>query len=325
MEAVKRWLSPKKTNNKKRTRPRHHRSSSESSTESLSYYTVTELNHDVGIATTTFTPEGRGKEAILAWLDTGESEALVHLLQERDLAERQVRRGPRTKGTREVQDVLRKPSIKTLEYFHRVRRQAELTIRYGVPGAVAYNFSKSLGWNKIAASRLPPLQLRSFGAMMKEHAGLFGDSPRIPPIPSTPIDWLDLGTPGTSCHNGQFLSPISEVGGWRDTPPQKTERPASRLGFTQDDECEIEEELRLPQVDADVEREYDLHNDSPTTPNVDITEDDGVVSEAKAITVTEVSSREIRQVYLQPRRRRQVKALSTIVEASDVEAVSSDE
>ncbi|KAI1083207.1 hypothetical protein F5B20DRAFT_529051 [Whalleya microplaca] len=323
MEAIKKWLNPKKKKkaNKKQTSPPLNCSSSESLTDSKAKPTF-------GSATTTFTPEGRGRDATLAWLDTGRSEALVDLLQERDIAESQVRRGPKTKGTKEVQDILRKPSMKTIEYLHRVRRQAELTVRYGVPGAVAYNFSKSLGWNKIAASQLPPLEFRDFGAMMKEHRVLFSNSPRIPstpPTPPTPIDWLDLGTSGPLCGNGRSLSPISEPGGWRDTPPEDIERPVARLGFVGDDECEDEEDMTLSDIDPDIERELDLYDYLSTTPNTDMTGDVGVVSEARILTVTPVSTRQVQEIYFQPRKGCRPKALSPILEASSVELTSDEE
>ncbi|KAI1750936.1 hypothetical protein F4782DRAFT_228426 [Xylaria castorea] len=167
-----------------------------------------------GHATISFLPQDRGREETIAWLNTSTSESLVALLTAIDQAAKQVRRGPRTKGTREVQLILNEPSRRTVEKFHRVRKQAEMAVRYGTPGVVVYNFSKSCGWNSASTSRVPSLQL-------KDH--------RVnkPAVSFSPINWLvlpNLKPPQItdySCKDESrewaLSSPVSEPGGWRDT------------------------------------------------------------------------------------------------------------
>ncbi|KAI0456682.1 hypothetical protein F5B21DRAFT_467519 [Xylaria acuta] len=88
-----------------------------------------------------------------------------------------------------------------------------MAVRYGAPGVVIYNFSKSRGWNR--ASRIPSLQLRD-------------PDVSVPAVPLSPINWLvlpNLKPPQTSgCgykdesrEQWARSSPVSEPGGWRDT------------------------------------------------------------------------------------------------------------
>ncbi|KAI2629705.1 hypothetical protein GGR54DRAFT_275854 [Hypoxylon sp. NC1633] len=221
--------------------------------------------HKTSASRLDFTPRTRGTEATVAWLKTGMSDELIKILDERDHAERQVHLGPRTKGTEEVQLVLRDPCKKSAERFHHARKQAEFTERYGVTGRVVYNFSRSIGWNKDNAPMLPPLQLTDFGAMMRENKRLFPDT--LTP----PIDWIDLGMSGTPGDNKKPLSPISEPGGWRDTPP-------SSEGHT-------------------------IHHDNSTPVAADVNvegEEREALEEGKALTVTmtKISVQMVRQVHV---------------------------
>ncbi|KAI2640552.1 hypothetical protein GGS26DRAFT_599629 [Hypomontagnella submonticulosa] len=157
-----------------------------------------------------FTPQSQGSAATLAWLESGTLEDLTQLLGERDHAAKQLRCGPKTMGTAEVQLILREPSIRSMEHLHRVRDDAELTLKYGAPGRVAYNFSKSFTWNKNNAQKVPSLQLMDFEeTMVKDHRGLFTNLSQYPPILPTQ-SWLDLRASKISTGNNQSPSPITE-------------------------------------------------------------------------------------------------------------------
>ncbi|TGJ84838.1 hypothetical protein E0Z10_g3920 [Xylaria hypoxylon] len=143
----------------------------------------------VGSAAIDFIPQARGRDETIAWLNTSTYDSLASLLTEQDQAAKQIRRGPRTKATREVQMILNSPSCKTVEDFHHVRQHSEMAVRYGAPGVIAYNFSKSLGWNLASTSRLPSLQLRDFETTMRK---IRIGSSCIPAMPFSPIDWLVL-------------------------------------------------------------------------------------------------------------------------------------
>ncbi|KAI0113913.1 hypothetical protein GGR51DRAFT_556411 [Nemania sp. FL0031] len=179
-----------------------------------------------------FTPQDRARQETLDWLNSGTSDSLAALLKERDRAAKEVRHGPRTKGTEEVQMILKEPSYRSVEKLHSAQRRTGMTIRYGAPGAVAYNFSKSLGWNRALPSQLPSLQLRDFQARIKETQTA---PATIPVVPFSPIDWLVLSDPTASQQlslqrrlsdfaldgdvdeeEDYVSSPISEPGGWRD-------------------------------------------------------------------------------------------------------------
>ncbi|KAI3329282.1 hypothetical protein HD806DRAFT_279377 [Xylariaceae sp. AK1471] len=320
MESIKRFFSPKKSKSKSKSKKRPRISSPvNGSFEKLtpdsgpqavySPRLSSRRNNHVSRATTTFTPEDRGRAETIAWLNTGTSQSLATLLTERDQAAKQIRRGPKTKGTKEVQLILHKPSRKAVEQLHRVRRQAEMVVRYGAPGIVAYNFSKSLGWNQASASKLPPLQLRDFGTRMREIGTV---SARLPAVPFTPITWLVLPTPtaaqgpklqrqALSCEVGdeqqeepaRSWSPVSEPGGWRDS--EKMDIADSRLDLTQEVPVgEIEGLFVVGEEEEEEEEgegEYDPYdvNVVPVTP---------FESEATAIKVASVSSRQIRQVHV---------------------------
>ncbi|KAI8954200.1 hypothetical protein F4801DRAFT_596246 [Xylaria longipes] len=244
----------------------------------------------IGHETIAFVPQDRGREETIAWLDAGTSESLVALLTERDQAARQVRRGPKTKGTREVQLILNKPSRKTVEKLHRVRRQAEMALRYGTPGVVMYKFSKSLGWNRASGSRVPSLQLR-------------GPRVRVPAVPPSPINWLVLPTLKTpqisECGYkdeareqwARSSSPVSEPGGWRDTEQMDTPNPRPDLTHVTPSGGGERDFVPGEEEHEEDEGAYDPYNtnDVPSTPSE---------SCATAIKVIPVCSQHIRKVKL---------------------------
>ncbi|KAI0164942.1 hypothetical protein GGR57DRAFT_514799 [Xylariaceae sp. FL1272] len=183
---------------------------------------------EAGHVTSTFTPTERGRDATIEWLNSGTLDSLKTLLAERDRAEKQVRRGPKTMGTSQVQLILRQPSRKTVAQLHQVCHQAGIAIKYGATGVVAYNFSKSFGWNQ-SAGLTPPLQLKEFGEIMQDVRSKTG---RVSSVPFVPIDWLVLppsqeshpealeDKPEDNCEGRDVeqrcWTPFSEPGGWRD-------------------------------------------------------------------------------------------------------------
>ncbi|KAI1356941.1 hypothetical protein F5Y01DRAFT_321248 [Xylaria sp. FL0043] len=181
-------------------------------------------------ATISFMPQDHGREQTIAWLNTGAYESLASLLTERDQAASQIRRGPRAKGTNEVQQILKNPSCKTVEELHCLKKQTEMATRYGKPGVVVYNFRRLFGWNKTTSSKLPSLQLKDFETRMKE---VESATASMRPILFSPINWLKLPKPTAAYQSmpgggladyededtvqqARSLSPISEAGGWRD-------------------------------------------------------------------------------------------------------------
>ncbi|KAI1277153.1 hypothetical protein F5Y07DRAFT_114415 [Xylaria sp. FL0933] len=181
-------------------------------------------------ASISFMPQDHGREQTIAWLNTGAYESLASLLTERDQAASQIRRGPRAKGTNEVQQILKNPSCKTVEQLHCLKKQTEMAVRYGKPGVVVYNFSRLVGWNKTTSSKLPSLQLKDFETRMKE---VESATASMGPIQFSPINWLKIPKPiaayqsmpgggladcedEDTVQQARSLSPLSEVGGWRD-------------------------------------------------------------------------------------------------------------
>ncbi|KAI1382202.1 hypothetical protein F4677DRAFT_458437 [Hypoxylon crocopeplum] len=261
MEAIRKFISPNKRkendgNGKKKDIRGLHISRPLESLSERQRWNITHPNprDDSGAPTMDFIPRSRGRKETLACINnSGNTDDLSRLLDKRDHAGRQVHQGPRTKGTMEVQRVLREPSIRSLEELYHVRKQAELTTRYGVPGEIAYNFGKSMGWNKANAPRLPSLQLTGFDIMMKEYGGrlLTNTACSIPPTPSNSVDRFDPGTPRTSSSSGRQQSPTSEPGGWRDRLPDNkestsdTESQPETLDIDSDSEVWMEQEARI--------------------------------------------------------------------------------
>ncbi|KAI1120730.1 hypothetical protein F5Y10DRAFT_272787 [Nemania abortiva] len=205
-----------------------------------------------GHATSNFIPQDRGRQETIEWLATGTSESLAALLTERDRAAKQAQHEPRTKGTEEVEPILKEPTYKNVKELHTVQRRTEMAVRYGVPGVVVYNFSRTLGWNRAAMSRLPcpPLQLRDFQARIRE---IKLASAGTPAAPYPPIDWLVLSERRAAQRpklqkqltyteydemdeQGAYpISPISEPGGWRDGVDITDARPRLTLEISPDD------------------------------------------------------------------------------------------
>lgn len=167
------------------------------------------LSNGVAIASD-FTPQAKGSEATLAWLEQRTPDALSKLLGERDRAAKQNSRGPRTKGTKQVKEILLKPCRTTVEQLQNVRNQAELTVRYGATtGAVVYSLGKSLGRTKSSAPKLPSLQLKDFSSMVREHLELVSQFPGSSLNPMALRTSLELGTPRrVSTDKGLSLSPV---------------------------------------------------------------------------------------------------------------------
>ncbi|KAI1383240.1 uncharacterized protein F4822DRAFT_419852 [Hypoxylon trugodes] len=165
-----------------------------------------------------FTPRTQGEEATRAFVKNGMSDDLIKLLDDRDDAERQLNNAPKTKGTEEVQRILREPSRKSIEDFHNARNRAEATKRYGIVGDLAYHVDKYIRRNSVPV--LPPLQLIDFGMVMRrEYGGFFSSysSYRATPISSTPVDWLALGFSMSSAGKSPSLSLIGERSNSRDS------------------------------------------------------------------------------------------------------------
>ncbi|KAI0486546.1 hypothetical protein F4859DRAFT_511537 [Xylaria cf. heliscus] len=312
MERIKRIFISKKNKNKSRYKKQisspvegsFHILSAESN--SIAAYPLRPSSHrqhsndsNVDHATIAFVPRDRGREATIEWLHAGTSESLVALLTEKDHAAHEIRRGPKTKGTREVQRILSKPSRKTVEKLHRVREQAEMAVRYGAPGVVVYNFSRSWGWNLSSGARMPSLQLRR--------------DPRanrvVPAVPFSPINWLVLPNLGTivtqrpqdrvsDCGYDERVmgewarssSPISEPGGWRDT--EQMDDSNSRLDLARATPLRGEERDSVSgEEHGEDEGEYDPYNtiDVPVTPPE---------CQATAITMIPACGQDIREVKL---------------------------
>jgi len=246
-----------------------------------------------------FTPQERGREETLAWLETGTYDSFRALLTQRNQAESQIRRGPRTMGAREVQRILREPSRQSVQSLHAACQGAEMALRYGVLGAAAYNFSKTVGWNQDAAMRVPSLQLSPM-------------IPSLPPIrPYTPIRWLQLPDPESeSKEKGKekgkekekekkepttdCWSPLSEQGGWRedDIADMRLDniREGSLTGSLTRSDSEHSNYFRPDErIDGWTEGEYDLDD-------AHVESDAPLGTEARAVTIKPVSSAQVRQV-----------------------------
>ncbi|KAI0898367.1 hypothetical protein F4806DRAFT_356628 [Annulohypoxylon nitens] len=240
MESIKKWFSPPKGKKHQTDTNSEHRVSSlleslsKAQEESNVYHG---RRNAICVSTMSFVPRTQGHEATIAFLESGATSDLSWLLRERDRAERFVSRGPRTKATKEVLEVIRKPSIKTVEKFNRVYMQAEMLMKYGIAGEIVYNYSKPLSWNKANMSRLTSMQLKDLRAMIYR---LPRRTPSIPRNPPTPIDWFDLGASRTTPFRRSRQSPIvSEPDGWRDLPPSPG---------VQDDNIEDDWEIQEAQI-----------------------------------------------------------------------------
>ncbi|KAI1096188.1 hypothetical protein F5B19DRAFT_224137 [Rostrohypoxylon terebratum] len=221
MESIKTWFSPKKGKELQRNTKSEHRVDSlpESFSSTQEARVCRGRRNVICASTTNFEPRTQGREATIAYLESGATSDLSWLLSERDRAERLVSQGPKTKATQEVLDIIRKPSIKSVEKFNRVYMQAEMLMKYGIAGEIVYNYSRPLSWNKANVSKLSSMQLRNLNAVMKVTDRFSSDTSSIPRSPPTPIDWVDLGASRTTTfRDDSQLSIVSEPGGWRDLP-----------------------------------------------------------------------------------------------------------
>ncbi|KAI0851455.1 hypothetical protein F5Y00DRAFT_259464 [Daldinia vernicosa] len=155
-----------------------------------------------------YIPQNYGMAETLAYLHSGSPYDLARLFDERDRVENQTRRRPETKGTKEVELILREPTIRSVKQLYQICKQAEVAAKYGLPGIIAYNFSKSTGWNKLNMSKLPSLQLRKPRETGRKPSGLFGTSVVEPDFDMSMFSF-SIDRPS---------SPVSEAGGWRDLP-----------------------------------------------------------------------------------------------------------
>ncbi|KAI0140938.1 hypothetical protein F4776DRAFT_539435 [Hypoxylon sp. NC0597] len=217
MKSIKKLLSPNRKDGKKKNAESRRQISPPLDTlphQRVQSDTHAGIYQDIYNAKMNFTPRTQGGQATLAYTEYGRPDDLTWLFGERDRAERQLYRGPKTKGNKEVQLILREPSIKSVEQFHSACKQAEISARYGIPGEFVYNFSRTFTWNQANATKVSSLQLRDFDTGKRKHKGLFRSTP---PTSLPLIDWFDLEAPRTSnSSNGRRLSTISEPGGWRD-------------------------------------------------------------------------------------------------------------
>ncbi|KAJ3554967.1 hypothetical protein NPX13_g10470 [Xylaria arbuscula] len=175
--------------------------------------------------TIAFTPQARGREETIAYLNTGSSGSLTSLLTEQDKASEQIKRGPHTQGTREVQQILEEPTHHSLQQLYDLQREAEMKVHYGTPGVVMYNFSKSFGWNQTKGTNLPPLQLRNLDKRRKGIRFAASTAPYLPPINSlvpqqpTPSASTSHQKEKNERQVPRCPTPVSEPGGWRDVDP----------------------------------------------------------------------------------------------------------
>ncbi|KAH9908987.1 hypothetical protein F4778DRAFT_793055 [Xylariomycetidae sp. FL2044] len=348
MESIKRFLGSGKSNSKSKTKSKSKRyqisSPIEGTFERLTDRTAGALvvsssstlsslssSSSCASATTDFTPQARGRDETLAFLRSGTFDSLKSLLSERDRAGRQVVRGPNTRGTRETQFVLRRPSRRAVEHLQHVCRQAEMAVRYGVPGAAVYNFSRSMAWNRSEAIRMPSLQLRDLGARMNlAGGGSSSSSDRAPsplrvqpPVPFVPITWLDLGDgaaakAGSSTREGRrrgrLPSSSSSSATAREDVKKEEEEEEEDTDTESDDESDDD-------VDDDNDNDLDPYDDSP----VESKENQWEMREARALEMTEVPAQQIRKVQIKPggrgrgrgrrgRRQRPVQPMTPIAE-----------
>ncbi|KAI1118887.1 hypothetical protein F5Y14DRAFT_446697 [Nemania sp. NC0429] len=320
MESIKRFFNPKK---KKRNNPKpdhathmpvdgSYKKVAPEGNATMTYPPrVSSLRYPIGNfypagnATIGFIPQARGRQETMAWLDT--PNALESILKERDRAAKQVRRGPMTKGTSEVQLILKEPSYTSVEKFHNVQQRTEMTTRYGLSGTVAYNFSKSLGWNMANRSRIPSLQLRDLGTRMRQIRAA-ASKPAI--LPFSPMNWLVLPTPTTadqrrssrrlsyfdhgdkSVEQQQVpdLSPIYESGVWSDS--NQVDIADLRPSFKYDIPLTDNEWLSVAGEEEDEQSEKEGDSDS----DVIVASTTPLEGEATMVMITPVSPQDIREV-----------------------------
>ncbi|RYP34950.1 hypothetical protein DL767_004027 [Monosporascus sp. MG133] len=288
-----------------------------------------------------FVPQARGTEATLAWLERRTPDALSRLLIERDRAERQNRRGPKTRGTREVKEILLRPCRTTVEQLHNVRDQAEAAVRYGgaVAGAVAYSLARSLQ-NRAAAvrggsgiPRLPSLQLRDFSTMVGEQLELVSRMPGSAlGSMSNPRTWFDTRSPKPRGSRSPSPEPVGEASAWGEAGAEGSGRGVSGSGFRNTDnagEDERERDKRAESLslvtDVAVEQDDGPHDNSPEPPEARTAEEEWEAREATFVSIVLVPTEGVRKVHIKRRRRGEWRPMSKISEVRTPEEGSVDE
>ncbi|KAK7744810.1 hypothetical protein SLS62_010043 [Diatrype stigma] len=281
-----------------------------------------------------FTPQAKGSEATLAWLEQRTPDALGRLLSERDRAEKQNSRGPRTKGTKEVKDILMKPCRTTVEQLQNVRNQAELTVRYGATtGAVVYNLGKSLGrTTRSSAPKLPSLQLKDFSTMVREHLELVSQFPGSSLNPMSLRTSLDPGTlRRTSTDRSLSLSPVrgrsrrrsSRKGDGRraDLSSIDSRMTASAGKETLDDRAgrrgeEGDNEALDLDSDSNENDPYEEEGSLQPFSYHRTPEEEWEAREATFVSMVQVSTQVVRKVHIKRPRRKELRPMSRISEVS---------
>ncbi|RYP03187.1 hypothetical protein DL764_005336 [Monosporascus ibericus] len=277
------------------------------------------LRNEVAVAGRGFVPQARGTEATLAWLERRTPDALSRLLIERDRAERQNRHGPKTRGTREVKDILLRPCRTTVEKLHDVCNQAEAAVRYGgaVPGAVAYSLARSLQNGAAAvrggsgSPRLPSLQLRDFSTMVGEQLELVRRMPgsALSSV-SNPQTWFETPSPKPKGSRSPSPEPVGEASAWGEVSTEGSGRGVSGSGFRNTDnvsEDERERDKRAESLslakDVAVEQDDDPYDHSPETPEARTAEEEWEAREATFVSIVQVSTEGVRKIHIKRRRR----------------------
>ncbi|KAI1661452.1 hypothetical protein F4813DRAFT_399361 [Daldinia decipiens] len=198
-----------------------------------------------------YIPQNYGMAETLIYLHSGSPFDLARLFDKRD----------RAKGTKEVELVLREPTIRSVKQLYQICKQAEVVAKYGLTGRIAYNFSKSTDWNRLNISRLPSLQPRKPREPVRKPSGLLGTSAVEPDF--------DMST--FSFSTDRPMSPVSEAGACRD----------------------------LPHAYGDLE--VGSPNPPVTLDLSTVEEDEGEVSRATSLTMTKIPIWQVRMVHIPPR------------------------
>ncbi|KAI1808313.1 hypothetical protein F4811DRAFT_291303 [Daldinia bambusicola] len=120
------------------------------------------------VVATDYVPRDRVVQETLKYLCSGSRYDLAKLLEERDCVERQAcwRRkaedNTKTKNNNnkkkkkvKCECVAHEPSISSVEQLDQACRYADIAARYKLPGRMSYNFSRSSEWNRINLSETP--------------------------------------------------------------------------------------------------------------------------------------------------------------------------
>ncbi|RYP56517.1 hypothetical protein DL771_011836 [Monosporascus sp. 5C6A] len=276
------------------------------------------LRNEVAVVGRGFVPQARGTEATLAWLDRRTPDALSRLRIEWDRAERQNRCGPKTRGTREVKEILLRPCRTTVEQLHHVRDQAEAAVRYGgvVPGAVAYGLARSLQ-NRAAAvregsgsPRLPSLQFHDFSTMVGEQLERVSKMPESAlSSVSNPRTWFDTRLPKPKGSRCPLPETVGEASVWGESSTKGSGPGVSGSGFRNTDYTNVDERKRdkgteslLLVTEAAVEEDDDPQDNSPEIPEAR-TAEEWEAREATFVSIVQVPTEGVRKVHIKRRRR----------------------